>query len=598
MATTTIFSLMRSEINSETGDVRFSVMFDLTPMFTTSCEITTKDASELIEFGKEPEIIPYGIGGCEASITGTFYNPNARYPNSKNASSIFPASSLAPEITSFDEMLKVFDRVDEQDIQYAVKLSPRNGGGTRELENGIWKIKKVSYERNAKEMGQYRFSILLSYFWEDKEEQMISKDSTGKNSRQTCEFEIYNYKGGIWVGPIYINNVTIQKSLHSKNTARFDATTPLTKDTLVKINLRRAINNGDKNIFYGIIIDSNASGDGLYTTNCVEIMDLMYRNVCTDPNGGPLAFLNPRIKIPTPLNGEDYTIQRMVKEMLNTYYKPKPGFEIWKPGEGIDKTGSLGSSIYLPGRHPDPITNKGGIKLSGQELSAMSIGTGLTNFLYHQCGFYTWINYNTGFFEYGFIRDIKSLDITKEIIVKTVLVSDNQDDMIADGVVVFESNAEYLGYDGDIGPDKNVLVYKLNDNKNDVSLSAIAHRILEYNKIEHKESYDVEFRAGTVRFNEGDIFDGLGDQTLPGDQKMEWRDGSDADPLEKPSDSSWQIKEMTITNEKTIIRVGTSYYSVLDIYKNSLNRERNGVAIPIEDVTIQCKNCQIGEIKL
>lgn len=593
MANTTVFTLMRSEVNSDTGDIRFSSMHDLTPMLTTSCEITTKDASELIEFGPEPEIIPYGIGSCEAIITGTFYNPKAKSPNVKNASSIFPASGLAPEITSFYNTIKLFDKVNDQNVQYALKLSPKSGGGTRELEQGIWKIKKMSYDRKSENLGQYQFNMTLSYFWEDKLEQMVNKDYTGQNLRQTCEFEMWAYDSG-WQGPADITNVTIQKSLHSKNTARFDSTTPIKKDTLVKIHIRRASRKEDKDVFYGVVIDSNINQDKLYTTNCKEIMDLMYRNVCTDPQGGFLAFLNPRVVIPTPLNGEDYTIARMVKEMIQTYYVRRPEFKIWKPGNGIDKTNSLGSKIYLPGREPNPVTKKGGVKLSTQVLSSMSIGTGLTNFLYHQCGFYTWVNYETGFFEYGFIRDKVLIDITREIIIKTTLVDDNQDDMIADGVIVFEPNAEYLGYDGEIGPDKNILVYQLNDNKNDISLSAMAHRILEYNKIEHKESYDVEFPAGVVRFREGDVFKGIGDQTLSWDQKMEWRDGNDANPLEDPADSAWQVKEVTITNNSTIVRVGTSYYSVLDIYKSSLQRCTNGVPAAVEDCVIKCEDRIVG----
>lgn len=587
MVAATVFTLMRSE-RSTTGDIRFSSVNDLTPILMASCEISTEAAAELIEFGKEPEIIPMGISECTATISGTFgYFRNGVFIGS--ASNIFDSSHLAPEITSFYNTIRLFDKINEEDVLYAVKLSPNNMGGTRELSYGIWKIKKFNWDRTSKEMGKYKFNMTLSYFWENKQEQKICKVDTGANVIQSCDFEMAKYSDGSWVENIEIQNVVIKKSLHTKATAVFDHTEKLDKDTTIKIHLRKASVVENKNIFYGLVTDCDISSNGLYTIRCIGIRDLLNRNVCANPEGGIFAFLSPRVVISTPYNGDDKTIGQITKELLSVYYKPHKNFSFWKPGNGYctakkdDK--NLEESPYLPGREPKDDGTKG-VKLSTQVLSSMSVGTALTNFLYHQCGFYTWIDYDTGFFGYGFLRNKLHLDITKEIILQSRVVSDTSEKTKPDGIIVWDSSAEYLGYDGDIGPDKHVLVYMMDDTKNDISLGSIAHRIMELNSIENQNSYEVDFPAGTVRFKEGDYFDGLGDQTLPRDEAMDWRGGEDADPLSIPSDSVWQIKELTITNKKTTVRVGTSFYSVLDIYKSSLRKMDNGVPMPTKHVFI------------
>lgn len=595
MVAATVFTLMRSE-RSTAGDIRFSSMDDLTPILMTSCEISTEAAAELIEFGKEPEIIPMGINECIATISGTFgYFRNGTFIGS--ASNIFESSHLAPEIRLFYDTIKLFDKISEEDVLYAVKISSKNMEGTKELSNGIWKIKKFVWDRKAKDMGKYRFNMTLSYFWENKQEQKICKVDTGSNVPQSCDFEMAKYSGGSWTEHIEIQNVTIKKSLHTKATAVFDHTEKLEKDTALKIHLRKASVVTNMNIFYGLVTDCDISSNGLYTIRCIGIRDLLNRNVCANPDGGIFAFLSPRVVLPTPYNGKDMKIGQIVKELLSVYYKPHANFSFWKPGNGYctAKNGStnLEESEYLPGREPVE-GGSAGVKLSTQVLSSMSVGTALTNFLYHQCGFYTWIDYDTGYFGYGFIRNKLHLDITKEIILQSRVVGDTLENTKPDGVIVWDSSAEYLGYDGDIGPDKHVLVYMMDDTKNDIALGSIAHRIMELNSIENQNSYEVDFPAGTVRFKEGDYFDGLGDQTLPRDEAMDWRGGEDADPLFMPDDSVWQIKELTITNKKTTVRIGSSFYSVLDIYKSSLRKMDNGVPMPTKQVQIYTEEIFTG----
>jgi hypothetical protein len=598
MTNYTILKLLRSESNKKADEMRFTPMHDLSPMLTTKCEISTEDASELIEFGVEPEIIPMGIGKCEASITGTF--AKISHGDLVPASHVIPMTDLAPEIRNFYDSIRLFDNINNEDVQYAVQLSQNNNGGTTELGNGIWKIKKFTWDRKAQELGVYRFNMTLSYHWVNKLEQEITKGNTGSTKDQYCNFVIAVYDptkpDDGWTENVIVQRMKIHKSLQVKSTAEFDMYVRVQNDLVIKI-----YKIGCKDvIFYGLTYKCEISSDGMFRVSCKEIMDLLFRNVVADPEGGFLSFLNPRVVIPAVYNGDDKRICDLLKDMLSIYYKPKNGFEFWKPGTGVDRTkcdknpDGLGASVYLPGRDPVSLNSETGVKITTQVMSGMSIGTGITKFLYHQCGFYTWVNYETGFFEYGFLRDPITINISKEVIIKTTLMDSNQEDTSIDGVIVFEPNAEYAGYDGEIGPDKHIAIYQLNNSQNDLSLEAIAHRILTYNKIANKNSYKVVFPAGTIRFKEGDYFKGLGDQTLPRSESMEWREGNEANPLEDPSDSAWQIKEVTITNTETTVYVGTSYYSILDLYKTSLSRQRGGVPIPTKRNTVKCKEFVIS----
>jgi hypothetical protein len=85
-----------------------------------------------------------------------------------------------------------------------------------------------------------------------------------------------------------------------------------------------------------------------------------------------------------------------------------------------------------------------------------------------------------------------------------------------------------------------------------------------------RDTFKVTFPPGTVRFQDGDVFNCLGDYTS--DPKLPLREGYDEDPTENPGDSAWQIKSMEITDKYTTCIVGSSYYSVFDVFKNQLHR--------------------------
>lgn len=597
MANMTYFNLMVSEKNQQDGSIKYVNLYPLSPMAISSCEISTESHEEKIEYGPKADIMPLGVRACGATITGTF---------AYGGSDVIPATRTVKEVKDFENTIKIFTEIEnaahEKTQQtYALKLivqSPASRTGTRELAGGIWKIKSFSWDRKAKELGKYRFNMELGYFWEYPAEQKIFDAQTASKKEQTCSFCVNVYKTtnaeqtDIVDGDIF--NTKINKSLHVKNTAIFDYTKPLLKDSLVIINKRNAVREDDKDVFFGIVTECESnSKDGAYTVRCKEIGDLLYRGVCSPI--GSLGFLFPRVVINTPdSNKLDYTISRMVREILETYYTSKTGFEMFVPGSGYDATHYYGSHEYLPGRG-DPHDATTWVKICTQVLSSVSVGTAITNFLYHQCGMYVWFNYKKkGALEYGFLRDGITLDITKEVIETTTLTNSGSDDVTADGVIVWSPDAEYTGCAGDIGPDKHMLVYTYTDSKPDLALEAIAYKILEYNKLDCNRIYTVRFPAGTVRFKEGDYFKGLGDSIMTGTQKMDYKSGTDANPLEEPGDSVWHIKEVVITEEFTEVQVGTSYYSILDVYKTILQRNRDGVTAPVEQKLIRCNPVEVG----
>lgn len=572
--------------------INFVRLYELSPMSLTKIEIVTDGYEDKTEFGDKPEIIPFGINSCSATVTGTFSRPNAIGNMKINASYPFPESNLSNNILDFDDTIRLFDEIENKSYVYALYLNyDESKRGGRDLSGGYWRIDKFTWDRNARDMGIFRFNIVLGYIWNDPSEQQMYAEGIGTKKSNTCKFiaNVFGTDNGQADSSFEVWNTNISKSLYVKNTAQFDYSESILKDSFVVMEKYGGITGAEKNVFFGIVTDCENNRDGTFIIKCKECCDLLYRGVCSQ--GGVLGFLYPRVIIPNPDpdTGSDIPISLMVNRICQ-YYESKAGYGKFTPGYGIDRTGALGDSIYLPGHEEDKT------KISTQIMSCISVGTALTNFLYHQCGFFVWYNYNTGGrLEYGFLRDRIDLDLAKEVVEKTDLISTNSEDIKPDGVIVFDSKGEYNGHAGEIGNDKHVIVYNMSDSKFDSALSAIAEKILELYSVD-LSSYSVRFPAGTVRFKEGDYFGGLGDQTVE-KHAMEYRSGDDADPLETPGNSVWQIKEITITEKGTTATVGTSYVSVLDIYKSILQRNRDGIVAPTETKNLTSKPMVVGRVK-
>lgn len=572
----TVFTLKSSSKNAD-GILRFESAGDLTPMNISSCNISTTAAADLIEFGKEPSIIPMGIESCTAEIVGTFRDPKT----GSSASSVFPVGKLAKEIKSFYDTIKIFDKVNDKDVLYALELSSANQGGCRELENGTWKISKVNYDRSATKMGSYQFNMQLTYHWNNKQEQEVGFETTGSESKTDCSFTVV-FDG--FTHTIY--NVKVVRSLLMLNNAQFDSNIKIPKDKEIKIYAAGNL----KTIFHGIISAADLNQkDNIYTMNAKEIGDLLYKGVVGNFLANIASGVLPelRVIIPCREGKTNFTIAEMVTKIAS-YYKAKDEFKSWKPFPAVCTAGDLSNKSTLPGRK--------NIQICNQLLSGISVGTALTNFLYRECGFNMWFNYDTGRLEYGFVRGNGiTINVSKEIIAKTTLIDDNQEDIIPDFVAVWDPSCKYCGMAGEYGQDKHGIQYVLSDERDASAAQALAEKLLYLCTQVDRSTYSVEFPAGTTRFNEGEYFNGLGDQTLLNGENMTYRSGEDADPLNEPGDAVWQIKEMVITDKSTTVTVGTSFYSTLDVYKSALNRRRDGIPTPTKQQVLQTQEIVVGK---
>jgi hypothetical protein len=376
------------------------------------------------------------------------------------------------------------------------------------------------------------------------------------------------------------------------NTATFDSIIPYIKDDFVRIGIKGSDKSIDNNIFVGYVTDCNPGNDGVYSVECIEQSDLLYRSIAIAP--GDLIF-RPRIIIRTPDgNNSDYTIGRMVTAILSYFV----GKTDWTPGTGISRSRTLDSnSSVVDVSGLTTVPGMDDIKIDTQVLSGISVGKALTAFLCSQCGLYVWYDYrNAGLLEYGFMRDKITIDPTTEVIEHNYLVSSGTEDHNIEGVVIVNVDGSHIGTAGLVTAGSNIVMYQLASDKLDTTLDMMAAKILEYNTGSNTRTYKLTFPAGTVRFREGDWFDGIGDATVSGGETawMEYKSGEDFDPINDSADSVWQIKEMTITNTGTEVIVGSSFYSILDVYKDKITKVRDGIPAPVDSYTVSTKEIIVG----
>lgn len=149
----------------------------------------------------------------------------------------------------------------------------------------------------------------------------------------------------------------------------------------------------------------------------------------------------------------------------------------------------------------------------------------------------------------------------------------------ADGVILMDSSANNPTRYPPGNNTGSYIQYQFSSDLTNEQLSSIARRIYNDIRLANRDTFKVKFPAGTVRFRDGDVFDGLGDSTVT--PRLMYRGGVDQDPIEDPSDSVWQIREMVITDTYTECTVGSTYFSIFDIYRTALKRY-DGCPAPTE----------------
>lgn len=532
--------------------------------------VESKAKLQIINYGKEPQIIPQGISddrGRVALIRGTFTDRALEFDSTIDA--------------AFD-VLQDDDRL----LGYALSLKdaasiiecPELGDTTCK-----WQITAFSWDRQAMEVGQWKFNAELSYIWDpNKNELMLYDDGIGINIKQNVKFSVQisdSYTRGQYNTSEIVYDPRIDLTIIDLNRASFvcESLRFATGD-LVKMYCETQPR---KAIFFGVV-DQVKTKNGNIHYDCTEIGTLLQRVPCAVI--GPGLF-KPKIKIPNPYEpGQYYTLGNMIQAILTIYQNNMlPGFDA---GLGIDKTGVWGFRNYVPGTGVDGSAK---VMLPSLLLSGMNVFKAISTLLEDICGLHFWFDTETGAMEYGFFRDMtgKTIVPADEFIRSSTLVESYSEEFQAYYVVLYDQDGYHARSTTEDVTGKTYVSYKFDTSLGDLSLREVARRIA-YDNTQDRSTYKVRFPAGTVRFMDGDVFTCLGDLTsTPVMPVRPTSEGEfDDDPTSDPGDTVWQIKDMTITDTYTECIVGASYYSIFDIYKNKLKRcSEAPVAIDTKDVT-------------
>jgi len=477
-----------------------------------------------------------------------------------------------------DPYLDVLQKSATGELGYALKVVLVGVGDNPlpELGSNKWRIEQFSWDRQARQLGQWRFNIQLGYLWETPNElQLFDKDASWQFTDNVKFSAHVGIGGGSFSADEIINNVKINTTVQQLNTATFTTLDKVyEKGDIIHIYCQT---NKSEAIFFGIIKDIRKNSNLTFTHECIEIGTLLDRVMCSKIGGG---LFKPRIKIPNPYKGKDLKLRAMIATIMKFY--EDSALLGYHPGYGVDMTTNnagkwypVGTKTTIPGKD---------VRLPSLVLSGNTVYKAINRLVEDICGMYTWFNNNTGALEYGYLRNLVTIDPAKDYITMSEESSSYTEDFAPDNVQVCDNNAQQYQIYPNPPVVGSTIQYKYNSDLNDGMLTEMAQRIHADLKVANNKSYKVRFPAGTVKFKDGDVFTGLGDSTIS--PAMPYKDNVDYDPLTDPSDAVWQIKEMTITNEYTEVLVGPSYFSVFDLYKTKLNKVTNGAPIPTDDHSI------------
>lgn len=508
---------------------------------------TVAEVLEISDAGKDPKIIPFGVkgdGGRVANITGTFEN-SMDYVGSSDA--YLDVLQDTPDILG--RGLRLYD-TDSQAILPEL--------GTPSVN---WRIDSFDWDREARRLGQWKFKMTLSYVWKPSlNEIKLYANGVGTNVAQNVKFSAsVGLTGSGYNKDNVIYKPKISTTIHDLNRATFQMLEPkYNHDDLIHIYCETS---PSKAVFFGVVDDISTSSNGTITYSCIEIGDILQRVPCAKMGSG--GFFKPKIKILNPYEKDKYrTLSDIITLIVELYdYSKLKGYS---PGNGVDKTKKWGGMSIIPGTGD---TNETGIRISSQLLSGENILTALMNVIEKQCGLNIWFDNDNGKMEYGYVRDYVTLDVTKEYITSTQKTNTKSIKYDIGYVVIFDSEGTAYKYPSSDTKGTAYAAYQIDTVHHQLQMQSIAARVHADLNV-NRDTYNVYFPAGTVKFKDGDVFMGLGDQTS--DPVMDWKGDPDTAPEKDQSDSVWQIKEMEITDTYTMCKVGASYYSIFDIYKSSL----------------------------
>lgn len=527
-------------------------------VYIEDIKITTSLDKEVTPIGMEPHIQPMGVKSRECVITGSF---------DKN----MPMEGT-PEYANNDDLFRgIFEK--KGYLGKAIKFIDTNEH-VLELSYGepLWLINDFTWDRNAKEMGKYRFTMTCGYFWSQgaAETQIYSEDFT--KHLPNVQFFANSLDG------VPIRNVRIQKSRFAINRGTFEVfgeDLTVAKDDLIDI----WCDSDDKfPVISGIVEKFDNIDTKTIRVTMVEIGQSLYQTMIVNRDKGLFV---PRVQIRNPVSTSvgprDLKLEEMLKAIL-TFYETVNEYEC---KSGIDTSKKYGKDIYIPQ------TKK---KLPPMVMSGMTVGTAVDMLITQNCGLDFWFDReNENQLTYGYVNKARQIEVSSETtktfapILKTVQVSSAMNDITTDVVVVFNNSGDFQ-YSG-VGP--KTVAFKLNTDVPSLSLQEFASRLYRDLTLDRSQ-YKVTFPAGVVCFSENDVFGnddyGLGDSTIR--PVMEWRHGEvDIEANPEIQDSPlWQIKDVVITSTYTEVVVGPSLMSVFDLFGEAI-QPVDGAPTPTETKT-------------
>lgn len=530
--------------------------------------ITTTGKTIDVENGYKPQIIPLGVDKCTCKFVGEF------------VSNIYSGTSLGEEVDDRDLLSPLrTDKTEDGDDILAKGLKLISGSNNFPELVGKWKLTMFTWDRQAVERGKYRFTMELSWIYTNPKEPQLFGDSTGYEMAASVKYYAAVISDTEMTASYPIFNTDIRKTLADLNTAKFSTVGQvLNKYNEIKIF---PTNGGIVLPAFHGYVKSVITEKGITSYECNEMGGCIYDIAIKNPTSG---LFKPRVMIRNPLQVGSYlTIQQITTKILS-FFISHSKFPNYNVGEGIDRS-TLGKTTKVPGRN---------IYLPSQIMSGMTVGKAIANFLENDCGFHTWFRPEDSRLEYGFIRDKITIDPKTEYITSSSKISDDYSlNISADVVCVFNSDGRGSAYPTQFATNASptVLYYRINTNQMDQKLSAFAQKIYEDSNVD-KSSYRVRFPPGIIRFKEGDVFAGLGDQTT--DPVMPYRTGEDANVMTNPGDSVWQVKDVRLTETYTECIVGPTYYSIFDIYKSALQKVDGSPALS-ESLDWESPNVTVGK---
>ena len=321
-------------------------------------------------------------------------------------------------------------------------------------------------------------------------------------------------------------NVRIERDSSKLNIATFTTAVPMPIDTNISLTC-----NGEE-AFAGLVSSMTQMSDAKYDIEISEYAKILYSIYCFSP--AVKGIFKPNIII------HYYDANTDTKTTIGKY------LHAICDDDQFNHSGIALSLYDEDGINGTTEVPELGLPLPDLMISHQTIGTTLRKFIVDTLGLTLWYEYTSStefVVHYGTKRDTLTLNLNTEFIVSNQCSEEAIQTPIA-GVYLKNEDDTKHGKAGNYvaGP---CIMREIEGSFSDNELTAIATKMLA-DYANPRLTYDVEFPPGTIRFKEGDVFDGIGDQTLDAPFKMTHK--TTADP--------WQIKKVTITDKTTIATLG------------------------------------------